>query len=200
MINNQYKYSKYLLLNLKLFNGKNTAVIKLFSYYINILIYNVITITSIISLLIFNSNTISNNTISMTKNYLNDMCKINKNNNKMNGGTVLPSSFHGNNDRHLYNFDEGVSLQYIDLNGDNLREQLGGCNDNNCNYNKQILISINRILKEHKIKANKTTKQLLANMIKYYLYYIIKILKNKKINNTVIKKILMKSKIKKLIS
>jgi len=200
MINNQYKYSKYLLLNLKLFNGKNTAVIKLFSYYINILIYNVITITSIISLLIFNSNTISNNTISMTKNYLNDMCKINKNNNKMNGGTVLPSSFHGNNDRHLYNFDEGVSLQYIDLNGDNLREQLGGCNDNNCNYNKQILISINRILKEHKIKANKTTKQLLANMIKYYLYYMIKILKNKKINNTVIKKILMKSKIKKLIS
>lgn len=200
MINNQYKYSKYLLLNLKLFNGKNTAVIKLFSYYINILIYNVITITSIISLLIFNSNTITNNTISMTKNYLNDMCKINKNNNKMNGGTVLPSSFHGIDDSHLYNFEEEKSVQYIDLNGDKLREQLGGCNDNNCNYNKQILISINRILKEHKIKANKTIKQLLANMIKYYLHYMIKILKNKKINNTVIKKTLMKSKIKKLIS
>ena len=200
MINNQYKYSKYLLLNLKLFNEKNTAVIKLFSYYINILIYNVITITSIISLLIFNSNTITNNTISMTKSYLNDMCKINKNNNKMKGGTVLPSSFHGNDDRYLYNFEKGVDHQPIDLNGDTLREQLGGCNDNNCNYNKQILISINRILKEHKIKANKTTKQLLANMIKYYLHYMIKILKNKKINNTVIKKILIKSKIKKLIS
>ncbi len=196
MINNQYKYSKYLLLNLKLFNEKNTAVIKLFSFYINILIYNVITITSIISLLIFNSNTITNNTISMTKNYLNDMCKINKT--KMKGGTVLPSSFYGNDDTPLYNYEAGVNVQDIDFNSNVLREQLGGCN--NCEYNKQILISINRILKEHKIKANKTIKQSLANMIKYYLHYMIKILKNKKINNTVIKKILMKSKIKKLIS
>lgn len=199
MINNQYKYSKYLLLNLKLFNEKNTAVIKLFSFYINIIIYNVITITSIISLLIFNSNTITNNTISMTKNYLNDMCKIDKIKMK-GGGTVLPSSFYGNNDTHLYNYEEGVNVQNIDFNKNVLREQLGGCYNNNCEYNKQILISINRILKEHKIKANKTIKQSLANMIKYYLHYMIKILKNKKINNTVIKKILMKSKIKKLIS
>ena len=78
----------------------------------------------------------------------------------------------------------------------------GGCNRNNCNNNKQLLILVGKIFKEHKIKADKKIKQELVNIIKYNLYNIINILKSKSKNKLLMlksmKNILLKSRMKKL--
>ena len=65
-------------------------------------------------------------------------------------------------------------------------------------------MSVSKILKEHKIKADKEIKQLIVNMIKSLIYMMVnkmKIkMKKKHLKLKDLKRLVLKSKIKKLVN
>ena len=81
--------------------------------------------------------------------------------------------------------------------------QNGGCENNNCSFNKTLLMLVGMILKGHKMKIDKSTKQELVNIIKLNLYSIVELLKSKSKKKLLtlksMKNILSKSKMKKLL-
>lgn len=211
MYNNLKKYSEFLLMSKKIINNKQNAIINHYSKVINMIIYNIVSLTSILTILLFNSNKVTSNTIIVTKKYLNDMCKINK---KIKGGTVLSSEFFGA-DSGRYTAEAGVDV--LKVNFENLEARpalgstmestmtggsdMGGCG--NCKklkggtlgFNKQLLVVVSKIFKEHKIKIDKSLKQDIVNLIKSYVYLITQKLhkNNKKLTLTIMKSIIKKS-------
>tara|TARA_B110000259_G_C14034421_1_gene408533 strand:- start:12614 stop:13231 length:618 start_codon:yes stop_codon:yes gene_type:complete len=195
----------------KIINNKQNAIINHYSKVINMIIYNIVSLTSILTILLFNSNKVTNNTIIVTKKYLNDMCKINK---KMKGGTVLSSEFFGT-DSGRYTADAGADILKVNFENLEARPALnstmestmtggsdkGGCS--NCKkmkggtlgFNKQLLIVVSKVFKEHKIKIDKSLKQDMVNLIKTYVYFITQKLhkNNKKLTLTIMKSIIKKS-------
>jgi hypothetical protein len=224
MYKNLSKYSAFLLKsnNLVKTNSEKTLV-NYFNKLINMVIYNIVSLTCILTILLFNSNTVNLNSIQITKKYLSDMCKTNK---SMKGGTVLPSEYFGvDSNRYTanaepygntVNFEEGFARPALTstmpampaMAGGNL----GGCNHcgrtdkktgGELGFNKQLLIVVSKIFKEHKVKIDKKLKQDLVNLIKMYVYLIVnkvKSKKNKKKELTVMmtKNILSKSSLRKL--
>jgi hypothetical protein len=218
MYKNLSKYSAFLLKSNNLVKTNSEKVlVNYFNKLINMVIYNIVSLTCILTILLFNSNTVSLNCIQITKNYLSDMCKTNK---SMKGGTVLPSEYFGvDSNRYTanaepygntVNFEEGFARPALTstmpaMAGGNL----GGCNKcgnkngGELGFNKQLLIVVSKIFKEHKVKIDKKLKQDLVNLIKIYIYLIlnkVKSKKNKKKELTVMmtKNILSKSSLRKL--
>ena len=207
MYNNLRKYSEFLLISKKNINDKQNAIINHYSKVINMIIYNIVSLTSILTILLFNSNKVTNNTIIVTKKYLNDMCKINK---KIKGGTVLSSEYFGA-DSGRYNAEAGQDVLRVNFENFEARPVLGstmtgGSDKGGCSkcsklkggtlgFNKQLLVVVSKIFKEHKIKIDKSLKQDIVNLIKSYVYLITqKIHKNnKKLNLIIIKNIIKKS-------
>ena len=210
MYNNLRKYSEFLLMSKKIINNKQNAIINHYSKVINMIIYNIVSLTSILTILLFNSNKVTNNTIIVTKKYLNDMCKINK---KIKGGTVLSSEFFGA-DSGRYNAEAGQDVLTVNFENFEARPALGstitmtggssdigGCY--RCNkykggtlgFNKQLLLVVSKVFKEHKIKIDKSLKQDIVNLIKTYVYFITQKLhkNNKKMNLIIMKSIIKKS-------
>lgn len=196
-------YSKFLLEYKNLINKDDKLIIKKFSIYINMVIYNIVTLSCIIAILLFNTNKLNNNILDITKNHIDKICKNKKVTNMKGGTTVLPMSYYGKDDSHLYNSAESENFNNIQWDNGLIRGQLGGCTKTNCSFNKEILIIINNILKEHKIKSDKHIKQKLANIIKMSLYSVVNILKlkmkNKKLKLKNMVSLLMKTKMKKLL-
>lgn len=210
MYNNLKKYSEFLLISKKIIHKKENALINYYTKVINMIIYNIVSLTSILAILLFNSNKVTANTIIITKKYLNDMCKINK---KIKGGTVLPAEFFGS-DSGRYTADAGNDLLKVDF--ENLQARpaisatmestmtgggMGGCGSckkfkgGELGFNKQLLIIVSKIFKEHKIKIDKSLKQDLVNLIKTYVYLLSHKLHNskRKMNLVIMKKIIKKS-------
>ena len=210
MYNNLKKYSEFLLMSKKIIDKKENTLINYYAKVINMIIYNIVSLTSILVILLFDSNKVTRNTIIVTKKYLNDMCKINK---KIKGGTVLPSEFFGS-DSDRYTADAGNDLLKVDF--ENLQARptisstmestmtgggMGGCNSckkfkgGELGFNKQLLVIVSKIFKEHKIKIDKSLKQDLVNLIKTYVYLLLHKLQSskRKMNLTIMKKIIKKS-------
>lgn len=206
MYNNLKKYSEFLLMSKNVITSKQDPLINYYSKVINMIIYNVISLTSILTILLFNSNKVTNNTVIVTKKYLNDMCKINK---KIRGGSpVLPSEFFGSVSEK-YTSDPGMDVLKVNFTNMEARPALnstmagggkGGCNfcgkqknGGELGFNKQLLIITSKIFKEHNIKIDKKLKQELVNLIKTYIYLIQhKLAKNKKKLNIVKMKAIIK--------
>lgn len=210
MYNNLKKYSEFLLMSKNIIDNKQPALINYYAKVINMIIYNIVSLTSILTILLFDSTKVTSNTIIVTKKYLNDMCKINK---KIKGGTVLPAEFFGA-DSGRYTADAGNDLLKVDFENSQARPTIsstmestmtgggmGGCKlckkmkGGELGFNKQLLVIVSKIFKEHKIKIHKTLKQDLVNLIKTYLYFLTHKLHNskKKINLTIMKKLIKKS-------
>lgn len=209
MYNNLKKNSEFLLMSKKIIHKKENTLINYYAKVINMIIYNIVSLTSILAILLFNSNKVTRNTIIVTKKYLNDMCKINK---KIKGGTVLPAEFFGS-DSGRYTADAGNDLLKVDF--ENLQARpaisstmestmtggMGGCiscrkfKGGELGFNKELLIIVSKIFKEHKIKIDKSLKQDLVNLIKTYVYLLLHKLHNskRKMNLTIMKKIIKKS-------
>ena len=211
MYNNLNKYSEFLLMSKKIINNKQNAIINHYSKVINMIIYNIVSLTSILTILLFNSNKVTKNTILVTKKYLNDMCKINK---KIKGGTVLSSEFFGQ-DSGRYNAEAGSDVLNVKFDTLEARpaiystmvsnmtggSDIGGCNSckklkgGELGFNKELLTIMSKVFKEHKIKIDKSLKQDLVNLIITYIYFITHKLhkNNKKMNLTIMKRIIKKS-------
>tara|TARA_B100001540_G_C15816779_1_gene648014 strand:- start:5303 stop:5896 length:594 start_codon:yes stop_codon:yes gene_type:complete len=193
-INKFNKYSKTLLAKNNLV-CKDAKIIALLSTYINYIVYNITTLNCIILLLIFDSNQLRENTLSLTNNYLNKMCPMGKS--KMKGGMSMPSEYFGV-DSGRYSSSEGSDVQLVDFEKGILRQQLGGCN--NCSFNTLLKTSVSKVLKQHKVKASPDVKQILVNCIKKYIYRMFKIIKSKKeLKYQYVKSKIMKSCLKKII-
>jgi len=203
-------YSKNLLTKYNLIESKNNnRIIKKFTLYINILIYNITTLVSIIAILLFNTNHITKKIIKIGKIYIIKKMCIKNVKKIQSGGTNLPPIYYGNTeDNASYNAALGSDVQNIEWNKGLVREALipnliqnGGCND--CDLNKTLLLLIGKIIKEHKMKINKNDKQNLANIIKLNITEIINLLKlkskNKKLTIKSLNNILLKSKMKYII-
>lgn len=188
------KYSKTLLAKNNLL-CKDAKIIALLSTYINYIVYNITTLNCIILLLIFDSNQLRENTLSITNNYLNKMCPMGKS--KMKGGMSMASEFYGVNSGRYFN-DPGNDVQEVNFEDNILRNQLGGCNS--CGFNTLLKTAVSKVLKQHKVKASADVKQILVNCIKKYIYKMFKIIRSKKeLKYQYVRNKIMKSCLKKII-
>lgn len=198
------KYSEFLLLSKNLIDKKDSKVINRFAFLINMFIYNIVTLSCIITVINNNNSIFTENSLNQTKNYLNKEFKVSS---KIKGGNpVLSPSYFGKNEDQHYSENNVMNDIKVDFEAGILRPQLGGSNGgcNNCSFNKLLMISVGKIYKEHKVKISKDLKQVVVNIVKDNLYKMVYLLKKKsKNNNLSINKInlyLNKSVYKKLIN
>ena len=198
------KYSEFLLLSKNLIDKKDSKVINRFAFIINMFVYNIVTLSCILTLINNNNSVFTENSLNQTKNYLNKEFKVSS---KIKGGNpVLPCSYFGKNDDHLYNENNVMEDIKVNFEEGILKPQLGGSKGgcNNCSFNKLLMISAGKIYKEHKVKINKDFKQVVVNLVKNNLYKMVYLLKKKSKNNKLsVNKInlyLNKSVYKKLIN
>ena len=121
----------------------------------------------------------------------------------------MPSEFFGSNSES-YNQNIGSDLLQVDFAnsiarpalGSTMESMIGGgkggccnCKKNKLVFNKELLQIVSKILKEHKIKIDKSLKQELINTINSYIYLITnKLYKGKKnLNLNKMKSIIKKS-------
>ena len=198
------KYSEFLLLSKNLIDKKDSKVINRFAFIINMFVYNIVTLSCILTLINNNNSVFTENSLNQTKNYLNKEFKVSS---KIKGGNpVLPSSYFGKNDEQFYNENNVMEDIKVNFEEGILKPQLGGSKGgcNNCSFNKLLMISAGKIYKEHKVKINKDFKQVIVNLVKNNLYKMVYLLKKKSKNNKLsVNKInlyLNKSVYKKLIN
>ena len=133
---------------LSLAKDKTKDIHELLCKYIETLIFNIISIASIITM-INNSDTIKKQTITLVKSYINDKC-----NHKFTGGTTgLPSEYYGV-DSGLYSSNNaGSDILNIDFASGMLRPQIGGGGHKNM---KQALAELARAQRAGKKIENRT--------------------------------------------
>jgi hypothetical protein len=167
-------------------------------------IYNIVTLSCIITLINNNNSVFTINNLNHTKNYLDKEFKVSS---KIKGGNpVLSPSYFGKNEDQHYSENNVMNDIEVNFEAGILRPQLGGSNGgcNNCSFNKLLMISAGKIYKEHKVKVSKDLKQIVVNIVKNNLYKMVYLLKMKSKNNKLsVNKInlyLNKSVYKKLIN
>jgi hypothetical protein len=198
------RYSEYLLLSKNLIEKKDSRIINRFAFIINMFIYNIVTLSCIITLINNNNSVFTINNLNHTKNYLDKEFKVSS---KIKGGNpVLSPSYFGKNEDQHYSENNVMNDIEVNFEAGILRPQLGGSNGgcNNCSFNKLLMISAGKIYKEHKVKVSKDLKQIVVNIVKNNLYKMVYLLKMKSKNNKLsVNKInlyLNKSVYKKLIN
>jgi len=151
--------SKY---NINIDRAKKTVIYKLLSKYIDILIFNVVTILSIITM-INNSKTIHKNALKLLKEYINETCHSKK----ISGGTTLPSEYFGINSG-IYNENNFTdNILDIDFSSGILRPQIGGGGLTKLNKDdiKILSQSIKNIFTYYKLKVSNDIINELVNLI-----------------------------------
>ena len=199
------KYSEFLLLSKNLIDKKDSKIINRFAFVINMFIYNIVTLSCIITVINNNNSIFTENSLNQTKNYLNKEFKVSS---KIKGGSlVIPPCYFGKNEENLYSENNVMEdINKVNFEAGIARPQLGGSKGgcNNCSFNKLLMISAGKIYKEHKVKISKDLKQVVVNIVKDNLYKMVYLLKKKSKNNKLsINKINMylnKSVYKKLIN
>jgi hypothetical protein len=152
--------------NLKINPGSNTNVYKSLSKNIEILIFNVISIASIISLL-NNSNTIQKTAVSMVREYINEKCNVPQ---MKKGGTSLPSDYFGAINP-VYNENNNTNdVLGIDFTSGIARAQIGG-GGNSKKYKltstdkEEFINAIKNICKYYNLKIGSDCIKMLIDII-----------------------------------
>jgi len=181
--------SKY---NINIDRAKKTVIYKLLSKYIDILIFNVVTILSIITM-INNSKTINKNALKLLKDYINETCHSNK----ISGGTTLPSEYFGINSG-IYNENNATgNILDIDFSSGILRPQIGGGGLNKLNKEDVNILSksIKNILHYYKLKISNEIINELIVLINDNIDCLFRQLKNiRLVNPSLIKKMINSNK------
>lgn len=168
---NNYLYSlKEELIRHKITLDKtNIAIIhKLLCKHIDSLIFNIVSIASIITL-INNCKCIKKPTIKLLNSYINEKCKMNS----YKGGTSLPSEYFGIDSGIYKTSNPTGDILGIDFNNGLIRPQIGGGGKNN-NY---IQKKIDEILDYYKLDASKVIKTDLYKIINSHINCFMRILK-----------------------
>lgn len=190
------KIIKYYKLKIK--PEERVKIIKKLCYYSDLLIFNIVSIVSLIILLNGSKRATCNIILSLHK-YIDDRCCIDKNlvintdkkctTMSMKGGySSMPSVFYSGYEQSMYSqYNVGCDISLSDLRGGIIKPtigggscsgsgslggfMLGGCESvTNCkNMNKIIIKKITSIFKFYKIICNKAVKDML---VKYFFIYI----------------------------
>ena len=175
---------------LSLAKDKTKDIHQLLCKYIETLIFNIVSIASIITM-INNSDKIKKETITLVKSYINDKC-----NHKLTGGTTgMPSEFYGY-DSGIYNSNNAAGdILNIDFTSGILRPQIGGGGNKNI-YDKIFMSKIHEILNYYKLKSSDSINNSLLKLIYMHVNCFFKQLKNSKLtlNNASINKIIKSNK------
>ena len=175
---------------LSLAKDKTKDIHELLCKYIETLIFNIISIASIITM-INNSDTIKKQTITLVKSYINDKC-----NHKFTGGTTgLPSEYYGV-DSGLYSSNNaGSDILNIDFASGMLRPQIGGGGHKNT-YDTIFMNKIREILNYYKLKSSDSINNSLLKLIYLHINCFFKQLKTSRttLNIVSINKIIKSNK------
>jgi hypothetical protein len=177
---------------LQIAKDKTKDIHELLCKYMETLIFNIVSIASIITM-INNCSTIKKQTIKLVKSYINDNCS---NNTKMTGGmNILPSEFYGIDSGRYSEANATGDILAVDFTSGILRPQIGGGGQNSVD-NKNILKKINEILNYYKLKASDSIVNDLLKLITIYTNCFFKQLKGTKviITTAVINKIIKSNK------
>ena len=172
-MNNYLSSLKQGLSKHKITLDKNNAIHKLLCKYIDSLIFNIVSIASIITL-INNCKCIKKPTIKLVNSYITEKCDIAKN---YKGGTSLPSEYFGINSGLYNSANPTGDILGIDFSSGIIRPQIGGGGKYDNNY---IILKINEILDYYKLDASKVIKMDLYKIINSHINCFMGILK---INN-----------------
>ena len=177
---------------LQIAKDKTKDVHELLCKYMETLIFNIVSIASIITM-INNCSTIKKQTIKLVKSYINDNCNANT---KQTGGmNVLPSEFYGFDSGRYSETNASGDILAVDFTSGILRPQIGGGGQSSVD-NKNILKKINEILNYYKLKASDSIVNDLLKLITIYTNCFFKQLKGTKviITTAVINKIIKSNK------
>ena len=176
----------------------NELIIKQLAFYIDSLIFNIVSIASII-VVINNSTIITKDTLKIVKEYIENKCsfKYAVLTNKMSGGgdTFMTASYFGV-DEPMYNIDnKGIDVLGVDFKNNIAREQIGGAKLSK--MQKIILKYINEIIVYHGLKANKEVKNQLVNIVAFHIRQLFEhlIANNKSLSLAHLNKMIKKTKI-----
>ena len=169
-----------------------TTIYKLLSKYIDILIFNVVTILSIITM-INNSNTIHKEALKLLKTYINETCHKSK----LSGGS-LPSEYFGINSG-IYNENNATgNILDIDFSSGILRPQIGGGGEIYKLSKDDIKVlagNIKNIVNYYKLKVSNDIIIELVNLINNNIECLFRQLKHiKTISPSIIKKMINTNK------
>jgi hypothetical protein len=174
-------------------SSKKAAIYRILSKYIDILIFNVVTILSIITM-INNSTTIHKDALKLLKSYINETCHKTK----LTGGS-LPSEYFGINSG-IYNENNATgNILDIDFSSDTLRPQIGGGSVASYKMRKEDINAlaghIKNIVSYYKLKISNDIIVELVNLINDNINCLFRQLKNIKIiNPSIIKKMINSNK------
>ena len=179
------------LINDNELNIKNKASIVCLSECVQNIVFNIISISSIIAF-INNSKTITKENIQILHSYVNKTC-----NNKIKGGNsiVMPMEFYGQNSGRYLPTNNQMDILNINFSGDVLRPQIGG-GKSQSPFTKVI----KDFLIHYKLKAGKSIINEMVMMIETYIQCLMIKLKKYKgvIKPDVIKGIINKNKMIKI--
>ena len=114
-------YSKEILMKNKLLNKNNKLVIKKMALYIDMLIFNITTISSIVALLLFNKNRLNYEIINLTKQHISTQSSK-----KMTGGIGMPATYFGADEEKIYSAETGGDILQINFENGIARPEIGG--------------------------------------------------------------------------
>jgi len=178
-----YEYVKYLLKHNEI-KTKDVKTVYHLTNYIENIIFNVVSIISIITF-INNSKSIKKESINIVTKYLKNACGNPKSDLIKGGGgaIVMPSEFYGINSMRYSptNNIHSVDTLHIDFSKDIARPQIGGSVKNS--KIKPIIKAINDILSYYKLKCSDEIKNKILKLIESYIKCLIIKLKN--LNKTI---------------
>jgi hypothetical protein len=160
--------------------------------YIEAIIFNIITIASIITF-INNCKSINKETLYILKEYIYIACSPTS----MKGGggaTVMPSEFYGINSNNYSPTNNQMDLLTIDFNSTSIRPQIGGGR----NDNKPVVDIIKKFLKYFNLKASSAIMKEILDIINNYIDCLMTKLKKingNKLTPMMIKKVIKSNKI-----
>lgn len=181
--------------NIVMDSSKKTYIYKLLCKYIDILVFNVVTIIAIITM-INNSNSIHKEALKLLKTYIDQTCHKSK---ITTGGASLPSEYFGI-DSGIYN-ENNYSGNILDINFESgtLRPQIGGGGSIRITNidSKLIATNIKSIVKYYNLKiSNEIITELINIIIENIdcLFRQLKTINTKYLNPSVIKKMIKSNK------
>lgn len=202
MIINLYAFVENLLkVNNILISTKSNKkkIIHDIACYIDTLVFNIVSIGSIIAHL-NNSNKIKKENINIIKNYIQENCNF-KYHSKGGGDYSLPSEFYGNNSDRYHENNKGQDVLIVDWNKGIARPEINLFSGGGTKKLNVIIEYIKKILIYYKITASKDILKELLNIFEHHLKCLLNNLKkcDKEITNKCVHQIVNNNNILKIL-
>lgn len=155
---------------IKYINSDRDKILKQLTDYINILIFNIISICSIISLHIGIAKLTEQHLIYMRE-HLDKRCSLNKKTaKKFTGGAFNTAAFYGIEEKQYSVENKMGNIMNVDFENGIARPELKGGNPHYCKtLDKIVLKKISNVFKFYKVKVQKNIKEYLNKIFLEYL-------------------------------